>query len=164
MTRLIALLVLMFGLSANALGDVWKYVDDQGRTHFVDSDRPIYTWRDKFGKSHYADKPGSTDAVMVQLTWVSAGTLEEVKASHEAKKDSSLSGFARPGETADERTEREAAEAYYCKRAKEILESYHNAPALYKTGVDGEQVVLSDAEMAATIADAQTRTAELCGE
>ena len=164
MKRTFLFTLFALGMSMNAVADVWKYVDDQGKTHFVDSDRPIYTWKDEFGKSHYADKPGSINAVMVQLVWVSDGSLEEVKASHEAKKDSSLAGFARPGETADERAEREAAEAYYCKRAKEILESYNNAPALYKTDAAGEQVVLSETEMAATIADAKQRTAELCGE
>ena len=54
----------------------------------------------------------------------------------------------RPGETAADREQRMQAEAYYCKRATEIYDSYINAPALYKTAADGEKTYLSDEEAA----------------
>ena len=75
--RLSALLVLFAACSAHA--DVWKWVDAKGDTHFVDTDRPIYTWLDENGKVYYADKPGHDSAVSVELIWHSEGTLDEVE-------------------------------------------------------------------------------------
>jgi hypothetical protein len=158
MNRLIATLILLFGICPGANADVWKWVDANGKTHFVDTIKPIYTWRDEFGKVHYADTPGHEDAVSVQLVWHSSGTLEDV----EGEKDESGSGYAYPGETAEERAEREKAEAYYCKRATEIYDSYKNAPQLYRTNEAGEREYLSKKEAAATIAETKAKMDELC--
>ena len=130
MIRFFTLLALMFCLSVPAHADIWKWVDDEGRVHFVESDRPIYTWTDVWGKVHYSDTPDHEDAVSVELIWVSEGTLDELD---EDIKTGESGGYAYPGETAEERAEREAAEAYYCKRATEIVNTYKMAPSLYKT-------------------------------
>ena len=61
MKTLFAILVLTMGLSVPAAADVWKWVDASGKTHFVDTMKPIYTWLDEFGKRHYADTPGCSD-------------------------------------------------------------------------------------------------------
>ena len=94
----------------------------------------------------------------VELVWVSSGSLAEV----EGDEDESGSGYAYPGETPDERAEREKAEAYYCKRATEIYESYVKAPRLYKTNDAGEREYLSKEEAARTIAETRTQMNELC--
>ena len=91
------------------------------------------------------DTPGHEDAVSVELVWVSSGSLADVKGGGE-KDESGSGGYARPGETAEERAEREQAEAYYCKRATEIFESYLNAPRLYRTNDAGERVYLDKEE------------------
>lgn len=156
MTRLLTILALTLGLSLPAAADVWKWVDATGKTHFVDTIKPIYTWIDEFGKRHYSDTPGHEDAVSVELVWHSAGTLDEVE---DADSDDS---YAYPGETAEERAEREAADAYYCKRATEIFESYLNAPRLYRTNDAGEREYLSEKEAAATIAETKARKDEIC--
>ncbi|MDX1509175.1 MAG: DUF4124 domain-containing protein [Woeseiaceae bacterium] len=161
MKKLLALL-LVAGLSTTAAADVWMWVDAQGNTHFVDTNRPIYTWIDEFGKVHYADTPDHEGAVSVQLKWVSSGTLEEVMAKRNGTSGSGDKGYAHPGETAEERAEREAAEAYYCKRAKEIYESYVNAPDLYRTDENGERVYLTKAEAKATIAETKAKMEDLC--
>ena len=156
MKTLLAILVLTIGLSVPAAADVWKWVDASGKTHFVDTMKPIYTWLDEFGKRHYSDTPGHEDAVSVQLVWHSGGTLDEVE---DAESDD---GYAYPGETAEERAEREAADAYYCKRATEIFESYVNAPRLYRTNDAGEREYLSEKQAAATIAETKAKMDELC--
>lgn len=156
MTRLLTILALTLGLSLPAAADVWKWVDATGKTHFVDTMTPIYTWVDEFGKRHYSDTPGHEDAVSVELVWHSAGTLDEFD---EPETDD---GYAYPGETAEERAEREAADAYYCKRATEIFESYLNAPRLYRTNDAGERQYLSEKEAAATVAETKARMDELC--
>ena len=162
MKRLLVLLLFTSGVSMNAAADVWMWVDADGNTHFVDTNRPIYTWVDEFGKVHYADTPDHEGAVSVQLKWVSSGTLEDVMARRNGGSAADDKGYAHPGETAEERAEREAAEAYYCKRATEIYESYVNAPDLYRTDENGERVYLTKDEAKATIAETKAKMDDLC--
>jgi len=152
-----AILGLGFCLTANA--DVWKWVDAAGKMHFVDTIKPIYTWTDEFGKAHYADTPDHEDAVSVELVWHSTGSLDQVA---EDSDENESGGYAFPGETAEDRAEREKAEAYYCKRATEIYESYLDAPQLYRTGEGGEREYLSKKDAAATIAETKMKKDELC--
>jgi len=158
MNKILAICIAVLGFCTVAQADVWKWVDASGKTHFVDTKTPIYTWVDEFGDVHYSDTPDHEDAVSVELVWHSSGTLADV----DGDKDKSGSGFAHPGETEDERAEREQAEAYYCKRATEIYESYVNAPRLYKTNENGEREYLSKEDAAATIAETRAKKDELC--
>ena len=158
MNKLLTICLLVFCLVPMAQADIWKYVDASGRTRFVDSKRPIYTWVDDSGKSHYADSPGHEDAVSIELVWHSEGDLDSTGSS-EAPEDS---GYAYPGETAEERAERERAEDYYCKRATEIYESYLSAPQLYETDENGKRSYLSKADAAQTIAETRKKKDELC--
>ncbi|NIL94426.1 MAG: DUF4124 domain-containing protein [Woeseiaceae bacterium] len=159
MQRLITSIFVLLGFCTAADADVWKWVDANGKTHFVDTMKPIYTWIDEFGKVHYSDTPGHEDAVSVELVWHSPGTLDDV----EGEEGEDQSGaYADPGETAEERAEREQAEAYYCKRATEIYDSYVNAPQLYRTSESGEREYLSKAEGDAIIAETKAKVDELC--
>ena len=158
MNKLLTICLFVFCLAPTAEADIWKYVDASGRTHFVDSARPIYVWVDEFGKSHYADSPGHEDAVSIELVWHSEGDLEAT-GSNETPDDS---GYAFPGETAEERAERERAEDYYCKRATEIYESYLNAPQLYATDENGKRNYLSKEDAARTIEETGKKKDELC--
>ncbi|MDH3350575.1 MAG: DUF4124 domain-containing protein [Gammaproteobacteria bacterium] len=151
------MLVLGIGTSANA--DVWRWVDAEGNTHFVDTMTPIYTWTDEFGKFYYSDTPDHEDAVSVELMWHSNGSVDELDAADE---DSDSDEEAYPGETAESRAARKQAEAYYCERATEIYESYVNAPQLYRTGEDGEREYLSEKEAQKTIAETRAKKDELC--
>ena len=160
MKRLIATILLLSGFALNANADIWKWVDASGKTHFVDTTTPIYTWVDESGKVHYSDTPGHEDAVSVELVWVSTGSLADVENGGE--EEGEAGGYARPGETAEERAEREQAEAYYCKRATEIYDSYVNAPQLYRTNEAGEREYLSKKEGEAIIAETRAKKDELC--
>ncbi len=157
MKSLIAVLVIVFGLVSVADADVWSWVDAGGKTHFVDTKTAIYTWVDESGDVHYSDTPDHEDAVAVVLVWVSSGSLDQVKAND----DAGSTGYL-PGETAEDRAEREKAEAYYCKRATEIYDSYVNAPRLYKTGADGKREFLSKEDAAKTIAETRAQKDDLC--
>lgn len=153
-TVVTALLIALACSTAQA--DVWKWVDANGDTHFVDTMKAIYTWVDDSGDVHYSDTPDHEDAIAVQLVWYSEGTLDDLES------DGDESGSAYPGETAEERMQREQAEAYYCQRATEIYESYVNAPRLFRTNEDGEREYLDGAEAAKTIAETRERKDELC--
>jgi len=159
MKKLIAICALILALVQTANADIWKWVDAFGNTHFVDTMRPIYTWVDDSGKLHYADHPDHEDAVSVELVWHSAGSLEEDSAAAPAAKQDA---YAYPGETAEQRAERERAEDYYCKRATEIYDSYMNAPQLYKTDENGKREYLSKEDAARTIAETRAKKDELC--
>ena len=156
----LAAIALGLCISVGAHADIWKWVDQHGVQHFVDSNTAIFTWVDEFNKVHYSDRPDHENAVSVQLVWHSTGNLED--ADPEAEKKLSRSN-ARPGESVEEREEREQAEAYYCKRAKEIYDSYTNAPRLYNTTLDGERAYLSDEKAEQLLSDTKAKVNELCG-
>ena len=164
MKRLIATVLLLCGFALNANADIWKWVDASGKTHFVDTTTPIYMWVDEFGKVHYSDTPDHEDAVSVELVWVSPGSLSEAEGGDKGgdEEESNSGGYANAGETAEERAEREQAEAYYCKRATEIYDSYVNAPQLYRTDEGGEREYLSKKEGEAIIAETKAKKDELC--
>jgi hypothetical protein len=160
MNRLIATLILLFGVCLSADADIWKWVDANGKTHFVDTMTPIYTWVDEFGRNHYSDSPDHEDAVSVELVWHSTGSLDDADGA--TAESESGSGYSYPGETAEDRAEREKAEAYYCKRATDIYESYLNAPQLYRTNDAGEREYLNKKEAASMIAETKAKVNELC--
>jgi hypothetical protein len=159
MKHLLALIILVLGLCHTASADVWKWTDVNGKTHLVDTMTPIYTWVGDMGKIHYSDTPDHEDAVSVVLVWVSKGNLANI--GDESVEEES-GGYAYPGETAVQKAERENAEAYYCKRATEIYDSYVNAPKLFKTGADGEREYLSEEAAAATITETKAKKDDLC--
>lgn len=158
MKRSITAILFLLGVSATAGADVWKWVDANGDTHYVDTMTPIYTWLDDSGKVHYSDKPEHENAVSVKLVWHSPGTLANAEPEAAAAADEE----AYPGETAEDRAERLRARAYHCKRATEIYDSYVNAPQLYRTDETGERVFLSKEEAAATIAETKARRDKYC--
>lgn len=158
-SRIFATIVLLGGLCQSAGADIWRWIDANGDTHFVDTIRPIYTWRDDSGKVFFSDKPDHSNAVSVKLIWHSNGSLRDVQQDKQAESDSKK--FL-PGETEAEREQRLQAEAYYCKRATEIYDSYVNAPRLYVTGTDGDPEYLSDKEAAKTIAATKAQVDEVC--
>lgn len=158
MTYLRFLLLFSVLCCGSASADIWKWLDADGETHFVDTKTSIFTWVDESGKSFYSDTPGHEDAIAIQLVWHSEGTLDDMDSAA-----NSSDGYAFPGETPDERAEREDAEAYYCKRAIEIYDSYKNAPRLYRTNDAGEREYLSEEAATATLAETKSKMDDLCG-
>ena len=156
---ILALAILFAGTAANA--DIWKWTDANGDVHYVDTNTPIYTWVDDYGMVQFADTPRHEDAVSVDLVWHSTGDDVE-EAAHQEAVGKSGSMWAHPGESAEEKLEREKAEAYYCKRAKDIYESYLGAPRLYETNEDGEKVYLTDEQAAAKIKETEAAVAQVC--
>jgi len=152
----VGLLLIGFSLTANA--DIWKWVDGQGKTRFVESNTAIFTWIDDNGV-HYADTPDHEDAVAVQLVWHAPGSLDDYGDSLEG---SESDGFAYPGESVEDRQAREQAEEYYCKRAMGIYDSYVSAPRLYRTNEAGEREYLSKEDKAKTLAETRAKKDALC--
>ena len=78
MNRILAIIMLTCGFCLSANADVWKYVDESGKTHFVDSNSAIYTWLEAFGNRHYAYMPGHEDAFSVELVWHAAAAFADL--------------------------------------------------------------------------------------
>ena len=154
--RRAAIALLACSLCATAHADIWKWVDQFGETHFVDSNRSIYTWLEA-GEVHFSDKPDHPGAQRVELAWHSSGSLSDAD-----KVVVSRDPNAVPGETAEQATERRAAEAYYCSQARDILKTYQSASQLFKTQENGERYFLTAEESAAAIAEAQAGVDEFC--
>ncbi len=152
----VAIVLLACGFCASANADVWKWVDQFGEEHFVTSDRPIYTWLSG-GEVNFSDKPEHPDAQPVELVWHSRGTLADLEEATAPEDPHAVAG-----ETPEEAAARRAAEAYYCSQATEILDTYNNAPRLYRTGADGERYYLTVAEEAEAVAEAQAGIDEFC--
>ena len=148
--------------ASTADADIWSWTDPLGAVHYVDTLTPIYVWLDDEGKVWYADTPEHKGAVSVKLAWHSNGdSVEEAEAEAAGQKKRG-NARAYEGETEEDRLEREQAEQYYCDRAREIYDSYLNAPRLYRTNEAGEREYLSDEEVAATFAETKARVDELC--
>lgn len=154
--------VLLSFATSSAVADIWRWTDPLGQDHYVDTLTPIYVWLDDEGKVWYADTPGHDDAVKVRLAWHSAGDSVEEAEAEAAEQQERRDARAYEGETEEERLKREQAEQYYCNRAREIYESYRNAPRLYRTNEAGEREYLSDEDAAATFAETKARVDELC--
>ena len=131
--RRAAIALLAGGLCATAQADIWKWVDQFGETHLVDSNKPIYTWLED-GEVHFSDKAGHPGAQRVELAWHSSGSLPDAE-----KVVVSRDPNAVPGETAEQAIERRAAEAYYCSQATDILKTYQSASQLFKTQDNGDR-------------------------
>jgi hypothetical protein len=159
MKILLPVLIFILGMSAPAIADVWMWIDATGNTHFVDTQTPIYAWTDEAGEIHYSDTPDDDNAISVNFTWYAAGTLTDLEPVSET---SGPGSSMQPGETIEELLEREKAEAYYCKRATEIYDSYVNAPTIYRTTESGEREYLSKQEKAQTISDTRAQKEALC--
>ena len=157
--RLTTILALMFALCSTADADVWTWTDRSGVAHFVDTNTTIYTWTDQAGNVYFSDSPDHESAERVALLWYSDGDLPE---NEKSNRQPSESRSADPNDTETERHAREQAEAYYCENAQKIYDSYRGAKGLYKTNKNGDRVILSEEEIAATLAETKVKVDELC--
>jgi hypothetical protein len=161
MFRHIAVAAVFFSICQSANADIWIWTDAKGEVHMVNSSKPLYTWLDESGNVHYSDTPDHEDAVSVELVWHSTGTAAAKDQNKNAPAKSARDN-SHPGETEGDRVAREQAEAYYCKRAKEIYDSYLSAPRLYETDSNGDRVYLDKKQAAAKLAETESAVAKLC--
>lgn len=156
MRYLKALIILSLFAASAAGADVWRWVDPNGKTHYVDSNKSIYMWLDESGRVFYSDKKDHDAAVLVQLIWHSSGSLADLE-QDDSDSISELDEEARRQQLAYE-AEKEKA----CKRAREIYDSYLNAPRLYRNSEGGEKEYLSEKEAEAEIALTKNKVDEVC--
>ena len=133
MIRHIVLFILTIGLPVAASAELYKWVDENGDVHF-------------------GDRPQHSNAGRIELAYAAGNEARRSGGDAETSAD----------ESAAAKSERERAEAYFCKQATEAYESYKSAPSLYETDEDGERRYLSDDEIADLLADTKSKIAEWC--
>ena len=138
MRQLIASILLLFGPCIAANADIWKWVNEDGNVHF-------------------GDTPAREYAVNAELVAYTPGK-RSTSTSSNGQTNTSRGNDTNP----EEIRARQDSQAYYCNRAKEIYDSYVDAPRLYRTSEDGRREYLSDQEAAAALANAEASVAEWC--
>lgn len=155
----IAVIFLGFSLSANA--DVWRWTDMSGVVRYVTSTKALYTWSDEMGKVHYSDSPDHEDAIRVELVWHANGN-QVYKDGRSMVADNAKARNATDMESDTDRLAREEEETRYCQRAKEVYDSYVNAPRLYNTDEKGEREYLKPYETRKLLTETRATVEELC--
>ncbi len=114
-------------------GDVYKWVDDNGRTH-------------------YGDTPPDETASAVEIETGKPSVSPHLQ-ERRKKRGKLLQQFAEERRQEAEAAEKLAAEKAererQCKRTRNQLRQYEHSPYLYETNEDGERRILNDAERAA---------------
>lgn len=144
-------------LSSAASADVWMWTDPLGKTHFVDTVKPIFTWVGDDGRVYFSDTPDSDEAVAVQFVWHSRGSLSELDDEPETDVDS-----LRESETPEERKARLDAQRRHCEQVTQMYDAYKNAPALYRTNDDGEREYLKKYEMRRALREVDSARKSAC--
>lgn len=149
----IALLCGIAALAAQA-GQVYKWVDPNGRVHF--SDTPQQGWQpvDLSGASTSDAAPGAPAA-----TEEDAGDAEE---EAPASAETAESTETAEGTEADAST-RTKLRAEECTRAKEQLDSYKRAPKIVERDALGKEKEYSSEERLQLIEQQQKRVSDYCG-
>lgn len=139
-SKLFAVLMCAATFAVSA-GQVYKWVDPNGRVHFSDTPRPGWTAVDLKSAPTPSADPAAAEA---------------------APQDEPSSGDA---DTAAETgvTDRERLRAEECKRRKEQLESYRQATKIVERDAQGKEKQYSETERLQLIEQTQRQIAELCG-
>lgn len=126
------LLTLLFSISCHA-ADVYKWVDDDGHTH-------------------YGDQPTANHARPLNLDTRPGGTDDELRQRRE-KRDKLLEVFAEERERQQQekarRTAERAQQQQRCRKMRRQLQQYRQSRYLYEENDSGERRILTDTERAA---------------
>lgn len=129
----------------------------------------VWMWTDADGVVHYSDYPAAQDAVLVEIesrptdrAAVAERRKEAIALERERQKGARLRRETDAEERAEQKEDRDLAKVN-CAKAREVYDTYYNAPRLYKPTADGGREYLSGEEMDALRAKAQGKIDELCG-
>lgn len=109
----------------------------------------VYKWVDEHGRTHYGDKPADDSALSVEVEPEKPAVDPELE-KRRRQRDKLLEQIADERREEAEKAERRAAEKAererQCTRRRKLLWQYEHAPYIYDTNTDGERRILSDAE------------------
>lgn len=126
----------------------------------------IYRSVDENGVVNYSDLPTGTDAerIAVRAGPVTAAAQPAAAADGDAESSDEAEDATVYAEIPREPTPEEVAadRARNCEYSRQMLESYTTSHRLYRQGADGEREYLSDAEIDAARARAESNVAAWC--
>jgi hypothetical protein len=132
------LLLAAFGAGA---GQIYKWVDAQGRYHYGDQPQPGWT--------------------PVEVKPIGGPAPERDTPTDAAPQPTTATG-TKPG--ADDSAAREKLRAEECQRRKEQLDTYRRAPKIVERNQLGEEREFSEEQRLKLIEQTQRQVKELCGE
>jgi len=133
-------------------GDVYKYVDEQGRT--MDTDKPI-PGAVKVSSSSQRPPEAAARAYATQQAAQNSQLAASNQRIAEQSNDSRIA--------ANVAKDLEATRAERCKKARAAYETSINSRRLYREQPGGQREYLSDAEIAAMRVDAAKAVEAICG-
>jgi hypothetical protein len=151
-TTLIAVITGVLACASAQAGDVYKYVDAQGRTMYTDKPMPgaerVSTGSQRppeVAAQSYAAQQAASNRTL-------ANTNQRIA---DAKTDSRIA--------ANVAKDLEATRAERCKQARTAYQSSITTRRMYRDSPDGQRVYLNDAELAQQRVDAAKQVEAICG-
>ena len=140
-----------------------------GLSVWIGANAAIWMWTDDDGVVHYSDYPASENAVLLEIeskptdqAAIAEQRKKTIALERERRKGDRLRQEADAEESTQKSEDRQTAKAN-CAKAKEIYDTYYNAPRLFKPTADGGREYLSSEETDALRAKARTDIDEWCG-
>ncbi len=140
-----------------------------GLSVWIGANAAIWMWTDADGLVHYSDYPAAENAVLLEIeskptdqAAIARQREETIALERERRKGDRLRREADAEESTQKMEDRQSAKAK-CDKAKEIYDTYYNAPRLFKPTADGGREYLSSEETDALRAKARADIDEWCG-
>ncbi|MFP5305879.1 MAG: DUF4124 domain-containing protein [Gammaproteobacteria bacterium] len=136
---------------AASAGQVYKWVDANGRVHFSDTPRPGW-------KAVDLNAPGTAEAAAAAAEPTAEDETDAVTEAGDAATDAAVEDEGAGADAAISPQLR----AEECTRAREQLESYRNATKIVERDAEGKEKEYSTSERLQLIQQTQQRVTELC--
>lgn len=150
--KILAVIAGVLGCAAAQAGDVYKYVDSQGKTMYTDKPIPGAVLVS-------TGSPRPAEAAARSYAAQQAATNQMLTASNQRIAENQTNAAA----AATVARDLAASQSERCKKARENYEQRINSQRLYRTGKDGEREYLNDAELAQARVDALRERDSICG-
>jgi hypothetical protein len=150
--NILAVFAGVLGCAAAQAGDVYKYVDGQGKTMYTDKPIPGAVLVS-------TANPRPAEAAQRNYAAQQAASSQQLSASNQRIAENQTNSSAAAAVAKD----LAASQSERCKKARADYEKRINSQRLYRTGKDGEREYLNDAELAQARVDARRDMDTLCG-
>lgn len=149
--KLMCFAVIAAAAFAASAGQVYKWVDPNGRVHFSDTPRPGW-------KAVDLNAPGTAEAAAAAAEPTAEDETDAVTEAGDAATDAAVEDEGAGADAAISPQLR----AEECARAREQLESYRNATKIVERDAEGKEKEYSTSERLQLIQQTQQRVTELC--
>lgn len=143
-----ALMLVLFAASTTAVGQIYKWTDEDGNVHFAD--KPVGEEAEKV-----AIQSKRTNADRVQAE-------QQARVAASAKAAEEEAAAAPTGPTADEMQARAEERAQKCDMYRERMARFVRSRRIYREDENGERVYMTEEEMQAAREQVENQVQEYC--